>query len=441
MMKILTNSLILLFLCIFSSCKHDSASVNLLRQAQDIAESNPNDALILLDSIHNPENMGKNNYMQYIVASVQAKQRAKQDITKDTLIFEAKRYFENKNNSEQSALAHYYAGRVYRAKNIPDKALKCFLQATTYADQSGNNALVGKSLQIMGNLYLEQGIIDTAIVLYKKALGYYNKEKEKDTDIYKLQVINSIGGSYDEIKNIDSSYVYFEKGLEYANRLDNKKFKAALSNNLGYTYFLKKDYDKALYYLNSSLLQTSDGTLSAKVYLTLSFLYNSKNQIDSAKYYINLSEKQSVEITDNQTLKYFYTNFFNYFKKAGDYKQALYYKEKEDSIKVLIVKNQHPLSLLDADKNFFLAQKDKEFDQFRLKNYLFLGVGAILIVAIFILVGILLVRSNKKDKEEIKLQEAKYRNIKDQLIAMKSRYKEIEVEIAAMLEDDEDENK
>lgn len=439
MMKILTNTLILLFLCLFFSCKEDSASVNLLRQAQGIAESNPNDALILLDSIHNPENMSKDNYMQYIVASVQAKQRAQQNITKDTLIFEAKRYFEKKNNSEQSALAHYYAGRVYRAKNIPDKALKCFLQATTYADQSGNNALAGKSLQIMGNLYFEQGIVDTAIVFYKKALNYYDKEKE--TDIYKLQVITSIGISYDEIKNIDSSYVYFKKGLEEANRLGNNEFKSDLSNNLGYTYFLKKDYDKALYYLNSSLLQTSDVKTSTKAYLTLSFLYNSKNQIDSAKYYINLSEKQSVEITDNQTLKYFYTNFFNYFKKTGDYKQALHYKEKEDSIKVLIAKNQRPLSLLDADKNFFLAQKDKEFDQIRVKNYLFLGIGAILIVAIFILVGILLVRSNKKDKEEIKLQEAKYRNIKDQLIAMESRYKEIEAEIVAMLQDDEEENK
>ncbi|MBF0576585.1 tetratricopeptide repeat protein [Dysgonomonas sp. GY617] len=438
-MKILTSFLILVFLCLFFSCKQDTASVNLLRQAQNIAESSPYDALILLDSIHNPENMDKDNYMQYIVTSVQAKQRAKQDITKDTLIFDAKRYFEKKNNSKQSALAHYYAGRIYRTQNIPDKALKCFLQATTYANQSGNNALAGKSLQIMGNLYFEQGIVDTAIVFYKKALDYYNKEEE--TDIYKLQVITSIGISYDEIKNIDSSYIYFKKGLEEANRLGNNEFKADLSNNLGYTYFLKKDYDKALYYLNRSLLQTSDVKTSTKAYLTLSFLYNSKNQLDSAKYYINLSEKQLAEITDNQTLKYFYTNFFNYFKKAGDYKQALHYKEQEDSIKVLIAKNQRPLSLLDADKNFFLAQKDKEFDQIRVKNYLFLGIGAILIVAIFILVGVLLFRSNKKDKEEIKLQEAKFRNIKDQLIAMESRYKEIEAEIAAMLEDDEDDNK
>lgn len=439
MMKILTNTLILLFLCLFFSCKEDSASVNLLRQAQGIAESNPNDALILLDSIHNPENMGKDDYMQYIVASVQAKQRARYDITNDTLIFEAKRYFEKKNNSEQSALAHYYAGRVYWAKNIPDKALKCFLQATTYADQSGNNALAGKSLQIMGNLYLEQGIVDTAIVLYKKALGYYNKEK--DTDIYKLQVINSIGGSYDEIKNIDSSYVYFKRGLEYANKIDNKSFKTFLSNNLGYTYLLMKDYDKALHYLKSALRDTADSENYIKSNINLSHLYTVKNQADSAKYHMNLAQGQLSEIKDNYTLKSLYSYLCYCLKKAGDYKQALHYKEQEDSIKVLIAKNQRPLSLLDADKNFFLAQKDKEFDQIRVKNYLFLGIGAILIVAIFILVGILLVRSNKKDKEEIKLQEAKYRNIKDQLIAMESRYKEIEAEIVAMLQDDEEESK
>ncbi|PXV62248.1 tetratricopeptide repeat protein [Dysgonomonas alginatilytica] len=436
-MKTLTNFLILLFVCLFISCKKNDASVGLLRQAQDIADSKPDDALVLLDSIQNPESMGTDNYMQYIVARVQAKQRAKQDITNDTLIFEAKQYFEKKKNIEQSALAYYYAGRIYYAKDISDKALKCFLQAESYAEKSNKNALAGKSLHVIGRLYYEQGIIDTALVIYKKALNYYNKEKEENTDVYKAQVITAIGASYDEIGNIDSSYVYFKKGLAEAERLGNDKLTASLSNNLGYTYFLMKDYDKAQHYLNSALIQASDTVLLSKIYINLSFLYDTKNQPDSAKYYMNLGQERLLDIKNNYTLRDLYSYLVDVLKKAGDYKQALHYKEQEDSIKEVIAKNERPLSLMNADKNFYLAQKDKEVNKLRTTSCLSIWVGVILVVLAVIIVAILFYRVNKKDKEEIRLQEEKYRNIKNQLIAMGAEYKEIEAEIAAMLKDDE----
>lgn len=435
MMRTLTNFLLLFFICLFFSCKKDNTSIDLLKQAQNIAESNPDYALTLLDSISNPENMDKDNYMQYIVIQVQAKQRSKQDITNDTLIFEAQRYFDKKNNAEQAALAHYFAGRVYRAKNMSDEALESFLQSEPYAIQSHNNVLAGKGVHIMGNLYYEQGITDTAIVLYKKALSYY--EKEKDTDKYKMQVANEIGRAYDEIKDVDSAYVYFQKAEKYADTLGDKEFKVAISNNLGYIYFRMKDYDKSLNYLNNVLKQTSDAKIYAKTYLILSDLYNAKNQPDSARYYINLSEKSLAEIGDNQTLKVLYNSFVDYCKQVGDYKQALYYKELGDSIKNVITKNERPLSLLTADKNFHLDQKDKQVDQLRKYAYLYLLVG-IVICIILILFAVSIFKIHKRDKEEIKFQEEKYRRIKDQLLAMAAEYKDIEAEIAAILDDEDD---
>lgn len=432
-MRTSTNFLVVLIFCLFFSCKKDNASIYLLKQAQNIVESKPNDALILLDSIPNPENMDKDNYMQYIVTHLQAKQRTQQDITNDTLIFEAQRYFDQKNNPEQAALAHYYAGRVYRAKNIPDKALKCFLQSEIYAVQCNNNVLAGKDVHIMGNLYLEQGIMDTAIVLYKKALNYYNKGE--DTDKYKMQVTNEIGRSYDEIGNIDSSYVYFQRSMEYADILGDQEFKTYLSNNLGYIYFRLNDYDKALYYLNSTLRQTSDATTCAKAYLNLSYLYNAKTQPDSALYYTHLSEKCLNEITDNIALRGLYNSLVDYSKQTGDYKQALHYKELEDSIKNVIAKNERPLSLLSADKNFHLERKEKEANQVQKHVCLYLLIGGVVFIFLLILV-VSLYRIDKKDKEEVKMQADKYRRIKDQLLVMADEYKDIEAEIAAMLDNE-----
>ena len=435
MMKTSTNFLLLVFIFIFFSCKKDDASIDLLKQAQNIVESKPDYALTLLDSIPNPENMDKDNYMQYIVIQLQAKHRAKQDITNDTLIFEAQRYFDEKKNVKQAELAHYYAGRVYRSRNISDKALECFLQSESYAIQSNNNVLAGKDVHIMGNLYLEQGIMDTAIILYQKALGYYNKGK--DTDKYKMQVTNEIGRAYDEIGNIDSSYVYFKRSMEYADKLGDKELQIIISNNLGYTYFRIKDYDKALDYLKNALKKSLDAEISTKASLNLSYLYNAINQPDSARYYINLSEKSLAEIEDNQILKVLYNSFTDYYKKTGDYKQALHYKELEDSINNVITKNERPLSLLAADKNFHLDQKNKQVDQLRKYAYLYLLVG-IVICIILILFAASIFKIHRRDKEEIKFQEEKYRRLKDQLLAMAAEYKDIEAEIAAILDDEDD---
>lgn len=67
-MKILINCFFFFF---FFSCKKEDASFDLLKQAKSIADIKPLEALVLLDSIQNPESMDKDNYMQYITAYVQ----------------------------------------------------------------------------------------------------------------------------------------------------------------------------------------------------------------------------------------------------------------------------------------------------------------------------------------------------------------------------------
>ena len=106
----------LLAAILFCSCKKQNPSVGILVRAQSIVENNPQEALLLLDSIPHPQEMDKNHYMQYIVARVQARYKTYQDIKNDTLIVEAYKYFDDKNDPEKSALAHYYTSCVYNQK-------------------------------------------------------------------------------------------------------------------------------------------------------------------------------------------------------------------------------------------------------------------------------------------------------------------------------------
>lgn len=104
------------------SCQKDNPHEKLLTQAQDsLIIGKPDIALNLLSSIDNPNKMDKESYMQYIITSVGAKYETKADITKDTLIFEAQRYFNKKEDLKYTVLANYYTPSYTMKAKISQK--------------------------------------------------------------------------------------------------------------------------------------------------------------------------------------------------------------------------------------------------------------------------------------------------------------------------------
>ena len=86
------------------SCKQRREAIRQLGCAQTIIETAPDSALVFLDSIRShPRVLDKRHRMEYETAMVQAKYKCYKDISEDTAVFEARRYFVNKR------LQHYTA--------------------------------------------------------------------------------------------------------------------------------------------------------------------------------------------------------------------------------------------------------------------------------------------------------------------------------------------
>lgn len=114
------------------SCKDNKQTNKLIiDKAQREIEVNPQRALALLDSIINPEMMEKDDYMNYILLLVEAKINTRQDISGDTIIYEAQDYFNGKNDIQKAGLANYIAGRVSQAGGINNIMLKNIKVANT----------------------------------------------------------------------------------------------------------------------------------------------------------------------------------------------------------------------------------------------------------------------------------------------------------------------
>lgn len=372
-------SITLLFV-LFSSCKEKGESINLLKQAQNIVENNPTTALALLDSISHPEDMDKENYMEYIVTRVRAKYRNKQDVTSDTLIFDAERYFSTNYKSAQNVFAHYYAGVVYNRKGMFDESFQCFLQAENSAEKVGNIIMTGRSLHAIANLYFAQEMMDSAIVCYHESLEYYNKEK--DTNQYKVQVINLIGRSYEANNNLDSAYAYFNKGLDLAKELNDQAYIGKFSNNLGVIFLNKKAYKQAKNTFSYALTKPLDTEDSLKVCINLSEIYNRTNQLDSSKYFTDMIKERISTIEDNYILKSIYRSLSDYNAQSGNTIEALYYKNLQMQTSEKICNANNALKLLDTEKKYQINIHEKEQAAVR-QICIIIGIFAVLLIISF----------------------------------------------------------
>ncbi|WP_165041830.1 tetratricopeptide repeat protein [Dysgonomonas sp. ZJ709] len=397
--------------CLFACEKNNNPS-NLLDEALAIVENNPSDALILLDSINNPENMDKDDYMKFVTTYVEARFKMDHDMIEDTLIFEAQKHFNLQNNTYYTPLANYYAGIVYYDKQVYDKSLECFLKASESARKSNNNKLIGKSLHAIGNLYFDRNVMDSAILRYNEALIYYNKEQ--NTGQLQGQVTNLIGRAYEAIDNLDSAYFYFDKSLEIANKLNDRPSQAIATSNIGVVFRRMEDYNKAAAYFLKSLEQTSNSNDSLRIYLNLSKLYNKKNQLDSSKYYIDLMEDRLAEIKNNKTLLSAYGSLSTYNRQSGNEQKAEYYNKLEEEIRNRITEANNSQKLIEIEKKYQMSLREKELESLQIRSYLYMSIG-ISVAILIVLITWFRNRNNRlkhaQEVEKNKLLEQKLENL------------------------------
>ncbi|WP_165043791.1 tetratricopeptide repeat protein [Dysgonomonas sp. ZJ709] len=407
-MRVTTNFILFLFVSstILYSCKENNFSTRLLKEAQSLLDNNPKEALLLLDSIENPQKMNEDDYMQFIVAHVAAKQETRADISTEKNIFKAQNYYNAKSDYKQTAYANYYAAWVdYSNKELP-KSLESFMNAAYYSQKTDDNFLAAKSYNNIGYIYYQQDLLDSAIVNYKKALQHFDKLENADNKI--LTVYTYIGRAFEESKRIDSASFYYNKALNRAIESNNEKFQSYSLQNLGVLFYNMQEYEKAIeYYLSALNLAATDKENVRKMNVGMLMIYNKKKNTDLAKQYAELTIADLPAITNNYTLKSAYVALSEYYQLTGDYQKAIQYRDLEKISQIQIEDEENAAGLFEADKNFYLTQKDMVAQEFRMFVIQCI-IGGLLVLGTILFFVISVYRHNKKDEEEIKGITEKY---------------------------------
>jgi tetratricopeptide (TPR) repeat protein len=323
--------LYIIFICIipffFSACNNPQPKASImLQKAEQLIDEYPDSALLLIDSIFYPEkSLNNEDYMRYLVRLVQAKKKTDNQISEDTLIFIVRDFFTRKDKDPHiTALSWYYSGCIFRENRELEDAMDYYKTAFTYAEKTGDVALQGLIIYNIGDLLVEQGLYKDALKKYKESAQLYCRNPEKLITCYGAQ-----GRMFTLIEEYDSAIVYFQRGLDLADSVDNKTLQSVLAQNISIVYRTTKQYDKAMDYLNQSFNLNNDSSRILRYYLNLSRIYSDMGQSDSAYWYsAKLKNQVDNHRGDMKLQASIYQVLASVEKNNGNYDEAFKYQDK-----------------------------------------------------------------------------------------------------------------
>jgi hypothetical protein len=317
-----------LFICVclllnIASCQRNSIDITeVLTTLEQTVEKSPDSVLLILDSIIDPYNLGKEDYNKFLLLQIQAKDKAYKDIAKDTVIFQVRDYYVKIDDMQNLALAQFYCGRVRQYQQEDTLAISEYLQAGKYAEHTENNILKGLIEGSMGSIFFKELVETKAIEHFVKAAQYFHRAKHTRNEVI---TYSQIGNTYLMMSRSDSAFYYYNRGLGLAKANDDSLQIAILTHSLGVAYRETGKYDLAEKYIRDAAKYATDDKNKIKQYLNLSKVYYKRELSDSAKTYINkslslLSGNKDVFVAANiyKTLSLISEEEFD-FKQSLDY--------------------------------------------------------------------------------------------------------------------------
>lgn len=131
-----------------------------------------------------------------------------------------------------------------------DTAAHYARQALALANKTGDNKLIGASLNSLGSAKQATGDYDSALVYLNRSIGV--KLNFGDSTIL-ISELSNMGIIYDEKGDYDRALQYYFKALRMARRKKDLRMEANTLSNIGVVYKKQKQYEKVLEYYNSAL--------------------------------------------------------------------------------------------------------------------------------------------------------------------------------------------
>ena len=269
-------NIILLSLAVLTigSCDRHGTAWNEMDKAENLMDTKPDSALVVLENIPASSVKGKEAAARYALLKSIALDKNCIDTTTFDVLQPAIDYYVKNGTPDEQFRTYYYQGRIYQNQGDDDSAMQSFMNACDLRKQVTDSLLLSHTLVAQGTLYLKQYKINDFV--------HYNMEAAK---LYK-----TIGKDILAIKS-------------YTNALDGY----VMQNN-------KPAADRLMSICVPMVKKNPEG----EAFLFPSLLSYTVNFCSSDEIKEVLTEYQNMELTTDETMI-----FAEGYSKIGEYDKAM----------------------------------------------------------------------------------------------------------------------
>ncbi len=267
-------------LVVLTSCNRDAEQC--LYRAEECMETEPGKAYKCLSEMEDVGNLSAEQRARYAFLCTQAMHKCYIPFTNDSLINVAVEYFTKHNKNHYAAKALLYKGVVhmqYGIKNL-GKAEKAFAQSEKWFKGIEDNQYKAMLYDQYATLLSYRGRYRDALPYFKNAYFFYSK-LESFPEM--LSANGEIANIYVRLRDMENAKVYYEKGLQYKDKVPSLLYYFYLRDYANF-FSISKEYEKAEQML-LECAQHINTKAVYDVYLKLAYLYLDKEEYDKMMVY------------------------------------------------------------------------------------------------------------------------------------------------------------
>lgn len=210
-----------------------------------------------------------------------------------------------------------------------ENALLCFMQSMEICEKmnSQDSFLISLTLNNMGEVY-------RATLQFNEAYKYYNmalqKSNDNKYDTISANILLNIGQTLISESNYKESLNTLLESYAISKKCTDLILIGEVLTNLGYNYFLLKDYSKAMEYYDKAFVifsKTNQKYYTVDLLINIGLLKFELRNTDSLIYF-NKAIKYSEFLNLNDRLMKIYDILYKHYEEEMDFKTALMYHKK-----------------------------------------------------------------------------------------------------------------
>ncbi len=388
---------IILSILLLTACGENVRNSQLLERAETIMNDSCDVALSMLQDSINPKTLTtERGRAIYAVLLSQALDKNYIDLTSDSIIAPAVKYFANGDNPHYAMLTHYYHGKILLNQNKLSDAIIYCTKAVDFAKELNYDFYLGL-------------IYGTIAKTYSLTHNHNESIKYSNLSYLHFSKVN---------KEPHKKYAYFSLAIAHNNNRDFYQSKsihkelidsATLKCDTAFLLEVLESYSHLLWNNQKSIeskqilkkLQNNyKYQLSATSLAHLADIYTKENNQDSASYYLFLAKTNANCLKDSIAIM---LADYNNALTNKDYKKALSLQEEQINDLNASTEDIWEQSVMTLQRDYFESQaKNANLEVESKKNQIILIViisVAILFIAIFIIYALRM--RNKAQKEKI----------------------------------------